>query len=55
MGNVSCDGNFNDDSKCGKLAKFLARSQIDPVMCVYYCCENHKESYKQAGFIIEKL
>ena len=55
MDKILCDGEFNDSKGCKEKAQHIARSQVDPIACVYYCCNRHKESYEMAEFIIQNL
>ena len=52
---IFCDGRFESGEGCREKAQYIARSEIDPMTCVYYCCEEHKESYEAARFIIQRL
>lgn len=56
---MKCDGKFKaktmNDNTCINNAKYIARSNVDPVTCVYYCCEQCVNSYRRNGFIIEEL
>ena len=55
MNIILCDGKFDNTEGCKETAQYIARSEIDPIACVYYCCAEHKNSYETVGFIIEKL
>jgi len=52
---ILCDGDFDRAERCSNTAIYLARSDIDPIVCVYYCCEEHRDGYEQEGFIIERV
>jgi len=55
MDRIFCDGRFESGEGCREKAQYIARSEIDLMTCVYYCCEEHKESYEAARFIIQRL
>lgn len=55
MDKIICDGAFGMNKGCSKKAEYIARSDIDPLICVYYCCEEHKGTYQEQGFIVGKL
>jgi len=59
MDRIFCDGRFESGEGCREgcreKAQYIARSEIDPMTCVYYCCEEHKESYEAARFKIQRL